>query len=120
MRILVIDDDKNIQDLICSMLRGEDYEVFTAADGIEGMKIIKNDPQIEIVILDLIMPEKEGMEIIREIRKDFAHLKILAISGGGKINAKNYLILAKGIGADKTLEKPFLKKELLDSLNSIK
>ena len=119
MRVLVIDDDVDVREMICKMLAGGDFDVLAAANGKEGMKIIKNDPEINIVITDLIMPEKEGIETIQEIKRDFPHIRILAISGGGRGSAQNYLALAKGMGANLTLNKPFVKHELLRAVNEI-
>ncbi len=119
MKILLIDDDSEVREMIAVMLSETDAKFFEAADGDEGIKILRDKPDINVVITDIIMPEKEGLETIREIKKDFSHIKILAISGGGKISADNYLQMAKGFGADEILEKPFVKKELLDLLDSL-
>jgi len=119
MRVLVIDDDVDVREMICKMLAGEDYDVLAAANGKEGMEIIKSEPEINIVITDLIMPEKEGIETIQEIKRDFPHIRILAISGGGRGSAQDYLALAKGMGANLTLNKPFVKHELLKAVNEI-
>lgn len=119
MRLLVIDDDIAVREMICKMLNSDDYDVLVAANGKEGMQIIKSEPEIDIVITDLIMPEMEGIETIQEIKRGFSHIKILAISGGGRGSSQNYLALAKGIGANLTLSKPFVKNELLKALNDI-
>jgi len=119
MRILVIDDDKEVRELICIMLRSEGYEVFEASNGSEGIKVIKKEPEFDIVITDLIMPEKEGIETISEIRNEYPNIKILAISGGGKGGTLNYLTIAKGMGADSTLGKPFVKQELIEAIQGL-
>ena len=119
MKILVIDDDNDVRRLICKMLQAEGYEILEASNGIEGLQTVKKESGIELVITDLIMPEKEGLETIRELRKDFSHVKIMAISGGGKIDSENYLVIAKGFGADLTLNKPFSRQELLDSIKKL-
>jgi len=119
MRVLVIDDDVDVREMICKMLNGNDYDVLAAANGKEGMQIIRREPKINIVITDLIMPEKEGIETIQEIKRDFPQIRILAISGGGRGSAQNYLALAKGMGANLTLNKPFVKQELLNAVNEI-
>ena len=80
MHILVIDDDNDVRQLICRMIASEGFEVFEASNGKEGMDIIKGGKEIDLVITDLIMPEQEGLETIKELRKDFGHIKILAIS----------------------------------------
>ena len=116
MRFLVIDDDTVVRELVCRMLESEGHEVFNAADGVDG---IKSHPDINVVITDLIMPEKEGIETIREIKQDFSDVKILAISGGGKSDPDNYLRIAKAMGAHSTLSKPFIKKDLIDAVQKL-
>ena len=119
MRVLVIDDTAEVREMIGQMLSGEGYDVLEAANGKKGMQIISSDPKIDIVITDLIMPEKEGIETIREIKQDYSHIRILAISGGGKIDSQNYLAIAKGMGADLTLSKPFVKQDLLKAVQEL-
>lgn len=119
MRILIIDDDAEIRDMVCRILSDENYETFAAANGKEGLELLSESSNFDIVITDLIMPEKEGIETIREIKKDFSHIKILAISGGGKDSAEGYLQIAKGVGADLTLCKPFIKQDLLEAIKKI-
>lgn len=119
MRILVIDDDNDVRQLICRMISGEGYETLEASNGKEGMKIIRNEPKIDLVITDLIMPEQEGIETIKEVKRDFSHIKILAISGGGKIDAQDYLAIAKGMGADLALSKPFVRQDFLDAIQKL-
>lgn len=119
MHILIIDDDVAVREVVRAMLNSEGFEVLTAADGQEGLRLIKNNPEIQMVITDLIMPGKEGMETISELKRDYPHIKILAMSGGGRITAENYLHLAAQIGADSVLKKPFVKQELLKGMQSI-
>ena len=119
MRVLVIDDTAEVREMIGKMLSSEGYDVLEAANGKEGMLIISSEPEIDLVITDLIMPEKEGIETIREIKQDYSHIRILAISGGGKIDAQNYLAIAKGMGADLTLSKPFVKQDLLKAVQEL-
>ncbi len=119
MRVLIIDDDTQVRGMIYKMLNEEGHEILVAANGEEGMQIIKSEPEIDLVITDLIMPEKEGIETIMEIRQDFSHIRILAISGGGRIDAKGYLSMAKQLGADLTLAKPFVKQELIEAVQEL-
>ena len=121
MRVLIIDDDTAIREVIQRMLSDDGFETLTAANGKEGLRIVKNDPGISIVITDLIMPEKEGIETIRELKRDFPHVKILAISGGNSGgNADNYLNMAKMMGADLTLSKPFVKQDLIEAMQRVR
>lgn len=113
MRVLVIDDDDVIRVMVCRMLTDAGYETVDAADGDKGLHLMTTEPDISLVITDLIMPEKEGVETIRELRDKYPHVKILAISGGGKGGADTYLKIAERIGADASLKKPFVTEDLL-------
>lgn len=117
-RILVIDDDWQMREMMHQALDRAGYAVVDAANGKIGMNIQRQDP-VDLVITDLIMPEKEGIETIRELRRDFPGLKIIAISGGGRAGADGYLSVAKTIGADRTLSKPFDLKQILDTVGEL-
>ena len=111
-RILVIDDEAMMRNMLRQLLEREGYEVFDASDGDEGLKIQMQHP-VELVITDLIMPEKEGFETIKEIREQSPDTKVIAVSGGGGIEPRFYLHFAKESGATRTLMKPFRRQELL-------
>ncbi|MDY6987587.1 MAG: response regulator [Thermodesulfobacteriota bacterium] len=117
-RILVIDDDIGIRAMLRRLLEGAGYDVAEASDGRQGIRLYRQDPA-DLVITDLIMPEKEGLETIRELRRDFPHVKILAISGGGRVSPDEYLHMAKSFGAKRTLAKPFDPKELLEVVHEL-
>ncbi len=119
MKILVIDDDIQVNKLVYSMLTIDGNEVYQAYNGDDGLKKLLEIPGIELIITDIIMPEKEGIEIIREVKKKYPHMKIIAISGGGRIGAHSYLNLAKSLGADQILEKPFSKTDLVNLIQKI-
>ncbi|MCX6581188.1 MAG: response regulator [Candidatus Aminicenantes bacterium] len=117
-RILVIDDDWQMREMMHQALERAGYEVAEAANGKIGLNIQREDP-VDLVITDLIMPEKEGIETIRELRRDFPDMKIIAISGGGRASAEGYLSVAKTIGAHRTLSKPFDLKKILDLVEEL-
>ena len=119
MRILVIDDESQIRSMISEMLADTPYEVVTAINGFEGVKVVHEHSDIEIIITDILMPEKEGIEVICEVKREFRHIKVLAISGGGVVDADSYLTVAKRLGADAVLPKPFTWEELLQALESL-
>ncbi|MEI8248179.1 MAG: response regulator [Lentisphaerota bacterium] len=116
MEILLIEDDEAVREFIREVLLGEGYFVSVAGNGNEGLAAIKSDPDIGMVITDIVMPEKEGIETIIEIKQDWPHIKILAMSGGGKVCAEEYLHIAGALGADVTLKKPFTRPELLGAV----
>jgi len=100
------------------MLEREGYEILEAPDGAEGIKIYREEPT-DIVITDILMEGKEGIETIRELKKDFPDVKIIAISGGGRIEPESYLNMAQKFGALQTLTKPFDRKELLEAVRKL-
>jgi len=114
-RILIIDDDVQIRTLLKEILQQEGYEVVDAPDGLEGVRLYRENPA-DLVITDIIMPEKEGLEIIRELRTDFPEVKIMAISGGGRIGPEPYLQIAERLGAQSILTKPIGRDELIGAV----
>ena len=119
MNILIIDDEPDVREMISRMLREVDYEIHTAEDGVAGLQKFHEFSSFDLVITDIIMPEMEGIETIRQIKARSPKTKILAISGGGRGDAKNYLSIALSIGADSVLSKPFVKQELMNHLEKL-
>jgi DNA-binding NtrC family response regulator len=117
-RILVIDDEPHILLMVKKMLERAGYEVDLASNGSEGIRLF-NKLMPVLVITDIIMPEKEGLETIREMKRINSDLKIIAMSGGGKISADNYLETAKIFGASRLIEKPFSHKQLLSYVEEL-
>ena len=116
--ILVIDDDESIRLLLRALLEGEGYQVLEASDGDKGLKEYNKNPT-DLVITDLIMPGKEGIETIRDLRRQFPKIKIIAVSGGGRIGPESYLKMAEGVGALRTLSKPFNRLDLLQAVEEV-
>lgn len=117
-KIVVIDDDVQFRTMIIEMLERKDYEVFAASDGEEGLKVWQNvNP--DLVITDIIMPNKEGIETILELKRKNKDVKIIAISGGGRTNAQDNLQSAKLLGASLTFSKPFESAELLNAVQQL-
>ena len=117
-KILIIDDEPHILLMLKKMLERVGYEIEIATNGIEGIKLFKASGA-DLVITDIIMPEKEGLETIREMRRIKSDLKIIAMSGGGKVSADNYLQIARIFGAAKSIAKPFTQKEMVSAVQSL-
>lgn len=113
--VLIIEDDHNILLMIKRMLESFGFDIKLASNGLEGLEFFRKF-DVDLVITDIIMPEKEGLEIIREMRRERPELKIIAMSGGGKLSASNYLETAKIFGAASILEKPFTKKQMVEAV----
>jgi len=117
-RILIIDDDPQIRNMLKMFLEMNGHVVEAAEDGLAGLKLF-GENGADLVITDVIMPEKEGIETIRELRRDHPDIKIIAISGGGQMGSETYLRMARAFGAAKTLQKPFALKELLAAVQEV-
>lgn len=111
MRVLVIDDEPGLRQVIRRMLEPAGHEVVEAENGRAGAQALHAVP-FDVVLTDIIMPEQEGMETIGEMRKLNKTVRIVAMSGGG-IKDLDVLLLARRLGADATLAKPFRKDDLL-------
>ena len=102
--VLVIDDEEAMRDYVRFALEKDGYSVHTAQDGVEGMEMAKKIVP-KVIITDLVMPEGEGIEIIREIKSLYPECKIIAMSGA--TNSETYLAIARHLGAHRVLQKPF-------------
>ncbi len=100
------------------ILEREGHDVRVATDGDQGILLHRVDP-VDLVITDLIMPEKEGIETIQELREEFPGLRILAVSGGGMVDPDGPLTDAEIFGADASLAKPFSVDALCDAVSGV-
>ena len=117
-RVLVADDDELIREIVHRTLTAAGHEVVEASDGRSCEEQIERRLP-DLVIIDIVMPEKEGIEVIADIRGRHPKLKILAISGGGRASGDDFLALAKRFGANATLVKPFGVQELLRAVTAV-
>ncbi len=118
VRILIIDDDTHVLSTLRKMLEREGYEVVEASDGKKGLRLYRENPT-DLIITDLIMPEKEGLETIIELRQNFPDTRIIAMSGGGQDVPGNSLSTAKILGANYTFEKPINREQLLNAVRDL-
>jgi YesN/AraC family two-component response regulator len=100
------------------MLEKEGYEVDEAPDGAVGLQRLQAQP-VDVLITDIFMPEKEGMETIMEVKKRFPSVKMIAISGGGRGGHLDMLPNAIFFGAHHTLAKPFTREELRTAIQTV-
>lgn len=114
-RILLVDDDRFFAKLTAAMLAPAEVQI--ALNGAEGLDMMKRQ-SFDLLITDLLMPEKDGIETILEIRRVNETLPILAISGGGKYGARGELLrMAQRLGATATLQKPFSREQLVAAVD---
>jgi DNA-binding response OmpR family regulator len=116
--ILLADDDIQLRTMLREILEIENYHVIEVGDGEKTINFLKNNP-VDIVITDLIMPKKEGIETINELRKLYPDLPIIAMSGGSMTNSRVYLDIALKLGVIKAFLKPFDINEMLETIHSV-
>ncbi len=116
--VLIVEDDKELREMINISLTRRKFTVIEAVDGKEAITHFK--PSItDLVITDLIMPEEDGLKVIMKLREMKPSLKIIAISGGGKAGPGSYLNLAKALGADAVYSKPFSINDLITRIEEL-
>jgi len=116
--ILLIDDDEQVSRMLTIVLQRAGHRVDAACDGVEAMKYF-NRHRPQIVITDLFMDRKEGIETIIEMRQTYPDIPIIAISGGGWGQPEEYLSIARKLGAARSLAKPFPNDELLRQVDEL-
>lgn len=119
IRLLVIDDDNLVRAALADMLQTAGFEVVTASNGRLGLELL-DTTSVDAIITDILMPEQEGLETIREARQRFPDIRILAISGGGAGGGETQLLrFAESFGADQTLPKPFTGSQLVAAVRAL-
>jgi len=117
-RILLIEDDDKVRKMLRQTLVAAGYDVQDAANGAIGLECYIQQ-RSDLVITDIVMPDREGLETIRELRRHHAGVKIIAMSGGGRGDSQDYLKLAHQFGALRTLSKPFSGEEILTAVAEV-
>jgi len=117
-RVLLVDDDDAIREMLELVLQRRGLLVVQARNGSEALRLYR-DQEFDLVVTDLIMPEKEGIETILEIRAIKRPIRIIAISGGGRVDQSMHLHLAKSVGADRVVAKPFLPVDFLKVVDEL-
>jgi DNA-binding NtrC family response regulator len=117
-KILVIDDDPSIREMLTEVLNDAGYSVDTASDGVEALRMIKSSTP-ELIVTDIIMPEQDGVGVMLQLSKEHPDIKIIAISGGGRISPESYLYMAEKFGAVKTFTKPFDINDFVDAVKTL-
>lgn len=117
-RILVIDDEPMVRDTIRQILEEAGFEIVLAKNGLLGEALYTVQP-FDLVITDILMPEQEGIETIMNLRRITPDVKIIAVSGGGRIGNFEFLGIAKKVGANVILPKPFDLDVLISTVRDL-
>ncbi len=116
--ILIVDDDPTVRLIAGELLRGDDHAIVEAEDGDEALRIV-GVMAVDLVVLDMLMPNKDGLETIVELRKRQPDIRILAISSGGVLDRSLLLRTAVAIGADESLQKPLRLETFADTVTRL-
>ena len=117
-RILVVDDEPAVREVLCKLLTREGYAVEQAGNGLDALRIHSKDP-VDLAVLDIFMPEMDGLEIITALQKHGSTVKIIAASGGGASGNLDFLDIAEHFGAHATFQKPFRSDDLLRAIRDL-
>jgi len=117
-RILVIDDEPTALDLLRRILEMNGYEVLTAVNGLKGVEMFKQYP-CDLVITDMVMPVKDGLQTILDLRVEAPELPVIAISGGGTISKERYLAVAGYLDRVITIPKPFAIEDITEAVKEL-
>jgi CheY-like chemotaxis protein len=117
-RILVIEDHADFRDTLTAMLRSADHEVESGGNGREALELLA-EASFDLLVMDVLMPEIDGIEVLRALEKAPCRMPVVAISGGGLLPASLALSLATALGASAVLYKPFLRQELIAAVDRV-
>ena len=118
VHILVIDDEPSVLDVLRKILQLEGYEVITAANGEEGLELFRQI-SCDLVITDMVMPAKDGLQTILDLRKEKPDLPVIAMSGGGTISKERYLVVAGYLDRVITIPKPFSVESITEAVTKL-
>lgn len=117
LSILVIDDDNDVRQLVCDYLQQAGFFVCQAENGNQGLAHLQAQPLPDLIVTDILMPEREGLETIIAVRRTYPKMKLIAISGSYSRHKSSFLSIAKKLGADVVLPKPVDLDLLLEKVN---
>jgi YesN/AraC family two-component response regulator len=117
-RILVVDDEGMLRGVLRKMLERSGHEVFEAADGVLGANAYRT-LRTDVVITDIVMPNKDGIQLIIELKKEFPDVRLIAMSGGARTSERDFLEVAKQYGVRQVLHKPFSRAELETAIRAV-
>lgn len=118
LEILVVDDEQLVRNTLKKMLERAGHRVLEAEDGRQALDLLDGHMP-DLIICDIIMPNMEGIETLREVKKINPAIKVIVISGGARTGSLNYLSVAEKLGADAVMDKPFGARKLVDTIAAV-
>ena len=117
--IVVVDDSASVRGFIRHILEDANYNVYEASNGEEGIEVYKRLGNIDLIITDIYMPQKSGLELVVELREEYKDIKIIVLSDGGKTNFSNELGVCEALGATYFIKKDLINDELINLVNKV-
>ena len=117
-KILIADDDGEVRVTLQKLFQMDGHEVELARDGLEAMRML-DDGRYDLMVTDIVMPNREGLESIMETRRKHPEVRLIAISGGGRERTESYLRMAETFGAEAVFRKPFSPREMLETVSQL-
>jgi DNA-binding NtrC family response regulator len=116
LSILIVDDDAGMRNVLAALLSAEGHLPVSAGNGTEAAEVMAREP-VDLILTDILMPDKDGLELIKDVRGAHKRIPIVAFSGGGyRIGTRYCLQIAKAIGATTVISKPFDRQQLLSAI----
>lgn len=115
---MIVEDENEVREMLKDALSRRKYTVIEASNGLEAMSRFKPSV-VDLVITDILMPEEDGLKVIMQLKEKKPGIKIIAISGGGKIGPAIYLNIARTLGADEVISKPFSLQNLITKIEGL-
>ncbi len=117
-KILLVDDEESIRTMVRAVLSNPEYTFSEASNGVEAQEILEKET-FDLIITDVIMPDCDGIELVMSVCKKLPGIKVIVMSGGGRVRADHYLNLAEKLGAARVFEKPFDTAELRETVREL-
>ncbi|MVX63363.1 response regulator [Clostridium chromiireducens] len=117
--ILLVEDMPSVRKFISLILENADYNVIEASNGEEGIEIYKKSGNIDLIITDIYMPQKTGLELVVELREEYSNINVIVLSDGGENNFSNELGVCEALGATYFIKKDMIIDELIELVNKI-
>ncbi len=116
--ILLVDDEESIRKMVRAVLGEKEYAFTEASNGVEALEMMETQ-SFDLILTDVIMPDCDGIELVMSVRKKLPDIKVIVMSGGGRVRADHYLNLAEKLGAARVFEKPFNTAELRETVSEL-
>ena len=117
-KVLLVDDEESIRTMLRAVLSDPEYTFAEATNGTEALDVLEKG-EFDLIITDVIMPDCDGIELVMSVRKKLPDIKVIVMSGGGRVRADHYLNLAEKLGAARVFEKPFKTAELRETVKEL-